>query len=241
MLVIGTALMHFVHTGTWGIADKDPGISGHDSYYHAKMAAMIPEHGVLKTFPWLRFCYFASADDGFVSNHYGYHVLLSPFVHASKWITGEYLPGGRWATSLCFGVNLMLFSLLLRSERVPWRWVWLILLMLLPFQFFTRHAFVRAIGPSLGLMLLLLLFFAMILFSFLGQRRDRKKRKAMINAVKKHDRVQTSGGVIGSVVEVNPDTVVLKVDETSNTRITFARSSIQQVINGVEVPSKGSD
>ena len=70
----------------------------------------------------------------------------------------------------------------------------------------------------------------MILFSFMGQRRDRKKRQAMISAVKKHDRVQTAGGIIGSIVELKPDTVVLKVDEASNTRITFARSAIQQVL-----------
>lgn len=71
----------------------------------------------------------------------------------------------------------------------------------------------------------------MILFSIMGQRRDRKKREAMISAIKKHDRVQTIGGVIGSVVEVKPDYVILKVDESSNTRITFARSAIQQVLN----------
>ena len=93
-------------------------------------------------------------------------------------------------------------------------------------------------------MLLLMLFLAIILFSFLGQRRDRKKRQSMINAVKKHDRVQTVGGVIGSIAEVKPDTVVLKVDETSNTRITVARSAIQQVLvntESEETPSKGSD
>lgn len=70
-----------------------------------------------------------------------------------------------------------------------------------------------------------------IIFSMMGQRRDRKKKDAMLSAVKKHDRVQTIGGVLGSVVDVKPDTVVLKVDESSNTRITFARSSIQQVIS----------
>lgn len=70
-----------------------------------------------------------------------------------------------------------------------------------------------------------------IIFSMMGQRRDRKKKDAMLSAVKKHDRVQTIGGVLGSVVDVKPDTVVLKVDESSNTRITFSRSSIQQVIS----------
>ncbi len=85
-------------------------------------------------------------------------------------------------------------------------------------------------GGSGFLVVLVLMFVAMIAFSFMGQRRDRKKREAMISAVKKHDKVQTVGGVIGSVVEVKTDTIVLKVDESANTRITFARSSIQQVL-----------
>ena len=85
-------------------------------------------------------------------------------------------------------------------------------------------------GGSGFLVVLVLMFVAMIAFSFMGQRRDRKKREAMIGAVKKHDKVQTVGGVIGSVVEVKSDTIVLKVDESANTRITFARSSIQQVL-----------
>ena len=80
------------------------------------------------------------------------------------------------------------------------------------------------------LTVIVMMFLAMLIFSFMGQRRDRKKREAMISAVKKHDKVQTVGGLIGSVVEVKSDTIVLKVDESANTRITFARSSIQQVL-----------
>ena len=86
------------------------------------------------------------------------------------------------------------------------------------------------LGGNSFLVVLVLMFVVMIVFSFMGQRRDRKKREAIIGAVKKHDKVQTVGGVIGSVVEVKPDTIVLKVDESANTRITFARSSIQQVL-----------
>ena len=85
-------------------------------------------------------------------------------------------------------------------------------------------------GGSGFLVVIVLMFVVMIVFSFMGQRRDRKKREAMISAVKKHDKVQTVGGLIGSVVEVKSDTIVLKVDESANTRITFARSSIQQVL-----------
>lgn len=85
------------------------------------------------------------------------------------------------------------------------------------------------LGPNI-VMLLFLGITLMIVFSILGQRRERKKREAMIGAIKKHDKIQTIGGVVGSIVELKPDYVVLKVDESSNTRITFARSAVQQVI-----------
>jgi preprotein translocase subunit YajC len=78
--------------------------------------------------------------------------------------------------------------------------------------------------------MLLLFLVMMILFTVLGQRREKKKRQTLLGSIKKHDRVQTVGGVIGSIVEVKPDTVVLKVDESSNIRITFARSAIQHVL-----------
>jgi len=81
------------------------------------------------------------------------------------------------------------------------------------------------------LMILFVVFVAFIVFSMWGQRRDKKKRESMLSAIKKHDRVQTIGGIVGSVIDVKPDTIVLKVDESSNTRITFARSAIQQVLS----------
>lgn len=77
----------------------------------------------------------------------------------------------------------------------------------------------------------LLMLGALVLFAMLGSRRDKKKKEALLNSIKKHDKVQTIGGVIGSVVEIKSNTVVLKVDESSNTRMTFARSAIQQVLS----------
>jgi len=87
-----------------------------------------------------------------------------------------------------------------------------------------------AFGPEF-LFIMLGLLAVMIIMSVSGQRRERKKRQAILGSIQKHDKVQTVGGVIGSIVEIKPDFVVLKVDEASNTRITFARSSIQQVIS----------
>ncbi|MDZ4831938.1 MAG: preprotein translocase subunit YajC [Phycisphaerae bacterium] len=73
----------------------------------------------------------------------------------------------------------------------------------------------------------IVLWVVMLMF---GQRREGKKKQRMLSGLKKHDRVQTSGGVIGSIVEIKPDIVVLKVDEQSNTRVTFARSAIVGIL-----------
>ncbi len=55
------------------------------------------------------------------------------------------------------------------------------------------------------------------------QRRDKKKREALLASIEKGDRVQTSAGIIGSVVEVRDNEILLKVDEGTNTRIRFTR------------------
>ncbi len=83
-------------------------------------------------------------------------------------------------------------------------------------------------GDNFFIMLMLILL-GMIILSFFSGRKQRKQRANMLDALKKHDQVLTRGGVFGSVVEIKPDRVVLKVDESSNTRITVLRDSIEQV------------
>ena len=71
---------------------------------------------------------------------------------------------------------------------------------------------------------------ALIVSSLLGARREKKKYEEMMSSIKKNDQVRTAGGIIGSVVEVKPDVVVIKVDENSNTKITVARAKIEAVM-----------
>ena len=78
--------------------------------------------------------------------------------------------------------------------------------------------------------MVLLFVVVIIVFTWISQRKERKRRESMLTSIRKHDTVQTIGGMVGSIVEVKDDKVVLKVDESSNTRITFARSAIQQVL-----------
>lgn len=85
--------------------------------------------------------------------------------------------------------------------------------------------------PGFNMLLFILpVLVLMVVFSAVAQRKEKKRREALLSAVKKHDRVLTSGGIIGSVVETTADTVVLKVDENSNVRMTFARSAVQQIL-----------
>ena len=94
----------------------------------------------------------------------------------------------------------------------------------------------RGTDPFTFMLPILLVFGLVIIWSMFRQRKEQKKRDELLSAVKKRDKVQTIGGVIGSVVEVKSNIVVLKVDESSNTRMTFARSAIQQILT--DAPDK---
>jgi len=88
-----------------------------------------------------------------------------------------------------------------------------------------------ATGPFGGnfFLMLMLLLVGMIVFSFFGGRKQKKRRASMLDSLAKRDQVLTRGGVFGTIVEIKPDRVILKVDESSNTRITVLRDSIEQV------------
>ena len=72
----------------------------------------------------------------------------------------------------------------------------------------------------------------MVLFSTLSGRKQKKARAKMLSELRKNDRVVTAGGIIGSVVEVKPDVVVLRVDEGRETKLTFTRDAITTILQG---------
>ena len=80
-----------------------------------------------------------------------------------------------------------------------------------------------------GLMLAMVVFY---IFLFRGQGRKKKELAKMIQGLKKNDRVVTIGGIVGTVVTAKEDEIVVRVDETNNTKMTFVRQSIQRVITG---------
>lgn len=86
--------------------------------------------------------------------------------------------------------------------------------------------------PFIGLMLA-----AMLVFNFVGSKRQRKQREKLFSDLKKHDRVVTTGGLIGFVSEVKPDVVVLKLEEGRDTRVTFTRDAIAAVVKAAPTES----
>jgi len=77
----------------------------------------------------------------------------------------------------------------------------------------------------LGAMLLMFLFMGR------GKRKTERQRKEMLAALKKGDKVTTIGGIVGTVMEVRDDEVTVKIDESSNTRMRFARWAVRGVGN----------
>lgn len=85
-------------------------------------------------------------------------------------------------------------------------------------------------GPNMLLILFVPLFLLMILMSTFGARKEKKKRAEMLTALGRYDRVQTTGGLIGTIVEIKDDELVLKVDESTNTKIHFSRAAVQSIL-----------
>ncbi len=92
--------------------------------------------------------------------------------------------------------------------------------------------FLRQFGP---LILLIGVFFWIM---SRGKAKEQKQYQAMLAGLKKNDRVQTIGGILGVVADVRDHEVVLKVDETNNVKIRFNKNAIKDVISDAAEPAK---
>ncbi len=92
-------------------------------------------------------------------------------------------------------------------------------------------------GSPLSMFLPLLAMIAVFYWIMLrGGRKEKQKFQKMLEALKRNDRVQTIGGIRGTVVDVREDEVVVKVDEANNVRMRFARSAIKEVSGPAPAP-----
>lgn len=71
-----------------------------------------------------------------------------------------------------------------------------------------------------------LMFVMMYFLLFRGPRKKQQQHKQMVQSLGKNDKVQTIGGIIGTVVDIKDDEITLKVDESNNTKIKVTLSAI---------------
>ncbi|GAB7386521.1 preprotein translocase subunit YajC [Bacillaceae bacterium] len=83
-------------------------------------------------------------------------------------------------------------------------------------------------GGILGTILPLVLMFAIFYFLLIRpQQKRQKQRNAMLAALKKGDKVVTIGGIHGTIIDLDDDTVTIRVSE--NTKIKFERTAVNHV------------
>ncbi len=86
-------------------------------------------------------------------------------------------------------------------------------------------------GMDMIFWLLPMMLVVMIIFSVMSGRKEKKKKEELVSSIKKHDKVQMLGGIIGTVAEVGDEDIVIRVEEG---RIRFAKSAVAAVINSAK-------
>jgi preprotein translocase subunit YajC len=74
--------------------------------------------------------------------------------------------------------------------------------------------------------LIALVFYVLL---FLPMQRQKKKTAEMLKNLKSGDVVSTTGGIVGTVVSVDTDTIVLRV-KPDNLKLQFSRASVGALV-----------
>jgi preprotein translocase subunit YajC len=122
----------------------------------------------------------------------------------------------------------------------------------MPASIFDCFLFAQANAPApaaggagqfniMAIILVAVLWFYLLILR--PQQKQEKQRKAMMDALKKNDRVLTSAGIYGTVVSVDPDQdkVVVRIDDDRGVRVVFTRASIIRIFDGSEDKAKDKD
>ena len=70
------------------------------------------------------------------------------------------------------------------------------------------------------------LFVIMYMLLFRGPRKQKQQQSKMVQTLSKNDKVRTIGGIMGTVVEIKDDEVVIKIDESNNTKMRITAAAI---------------
>jgi preprotein translocase subunit YajC len=86
----------------------------------------------------------------------------------------------------------------------------------------------------LPVILMIAIFYFLV---FMPMRRQQKNQKDMLKTLQNGQTVLTSGGIIGTIVTVNDDTLILRI-KPDNLKIQVARSAVTSVVSTDEPVKK---
>jgi preprotein translocase subunit YajC len=83
-----------------------------------------------------------------------------------------------------------------------------------------------SLGQFLPIVLMIAIFYFLV---FMPMRKQQKNTKEMIKALQNGQTVVTSGGIIGTIVAVNDDTLILRI-KPDNLKLQVSRSAVTSVV-----------
>ena len=94
------------------------------------------------------------------------------------------------------------------------------------------------LGFFLPAMLIILVLYMM--FMVPRQQKEQAKTKEKLANLKKNDRIVTAGGIIGTVVNTQPDSeyLTIRIDETNNVKMQILKQSVVRVMKDDDSPEK---
>ncbi len=88
-----------------------------------------------------------------------------------------------------------------------------------------------------GLLPIVLMIGIFYFLVFMPMRKQQRNQKQMLKTLQNGQTVLTSGGIIGTIVSVNDDTLILRI-KPDNLKIQVARSAVTSVVEAEGQPKK---
>jgi preprotein translocase subunit YajC len=83
-----------------------------------------------------------------------------------------------------------------------------------------------SLGQFLPIVLMIAIFYFLV---FMPMRKQQKNTKEMIKTLQNGQTVLTSGGIIGTIVAVNDDTLILRI-KPDNLKLQVSRNSVTSLV-----------
>ncbi len=99
-------------------------------------------------------------------------------------------------------------------------------------------------APEFGSYYLMMFAVLGLMFYFLilrPQSREQKRQQEVLNSVKKGDRVESIGGIHGTVVAVDTTNNIVSVQVDKNVKLDFSRNAIKSVFRKEDVKASAED